>query len=539
MLGARGGLATALLIIGVGLLAFVLPWSLSLDQRALVFAVPAFAWLAVVHRRPSSRQMGFFPAPVAMPRRGPVDSFVPAVPPAALQRETGETSYRQWEGACRRAISDLIVRSGIHCTAARVRGPFTLTYDLDMVADEVAGLNKLKTLAPALLAKLHTPVSIRLDPTRGILLEINLPKELAQTPNAFELARHSQWPEIPMGIDSFNQVVTVNPQEHGAMYWIAPPRRGKTASMRSTLALARLYLSDMRFIVMAMPAKIRENWGAFDGIDGCLGLVGDFGEMQQALEWAVAEMHERASRSPTFIVLDDLANLTANLPKAGPLLKELALAGPGLGYHLMAGTHSAGSGAATGGDALIQAAMTAKILFKASGNSAGARSSDMRNDETGMNQLSGAPGDGVLLLNGTPCRVATCQIREDQILKLPLAQEEPAHPWRTRPRRVPSRPVEGVGAPAPVVLEPEPQDDHERRLELAAGLGLPVTEGQYGEEQDAAVSQLWQSGLFESPRQLTSYVFGYGESDKVNSRRYKKVAKALAILVENEGTYVQ
>lgn len=534
--------STVVIISAVGL-AYAPPWPLDAVQRSVACAVLLFAWMAIVYRPMSLRRpMVTFVAP-APSQPVPAPSFVAPAPMMSPARGgSGEgINFKRWANECNRAISDLIVNAGIHCQYSMIRGPFSLTYDLDMVADEVAGLNKIKTLAPALLAKLHSPVRIALDTQRGLLLEVGLPKELTQTPNAFDLARLSQWPELPVGIDAFNQVVTVNPAQHGAIFWIAPPQRGKTASMRSTLALARLYLPDMRFVIMAMPAKLRENWGAFDGIDGCLGLVGDFAEMQQALEWVVKEMHRRRSETPTFIVLDDVANLAANLPKAGALLKELALAGPGLGYHLLGGTHSAGSMAAIGGDSLIQSAMTCKVMFKASGSSQGARGADMKNEVTGLDQLSGAPGDGVLLLNGTPTRLATCQIRDDQILKLTLAQHDTPSPWKAPPA-VPTAPTPvSQGFPVEfVVAEPAPAnaaDLHEQRLGISRRYGFPVTEGQFGETHSGAVRAMWNTNLFDSPRQLTSYVFGCGEPKAVNGRRRGKIVDILPMT--NEVQHVQ
>lgn len=199
--------------------------------------------------------------------------------------------------------------------------------------------------------------------------------------------------------------------------------------MRATLYLMLRSAYDVRFLVCALPAKLQKDWGIFAGVAGCLGLVSDFGEMEQALAWTVDQMNRGASRRKTIIILDDLTSLMNQAPAISSHIDNLALTGPGLGYHLMCGTHGGGSIATTGGK-LSQFAMTCKILYKAADNNSAARSSGRKNTETGMGQLSGAPGDAILDEHGRITRLATAWVHDADVLTLPAASEPQSRPWR-------------------------------------------------------------------------------------------------------------
>ena len=325
-------------------------------------------------------------------------------------------------------LARLIIAQGIHCDAhPPVHGPFTLTYRLNLTRDLAGGLRTLRNLQPAMTQALRSSVRLQESP-QGILIEVQLPEQLCWTPNAVKLARAARWPQIPLGVNQFNRPVLVDPEEHGVMAWIAPPRRGKTASIRSTLYLMKRAAPDLCFLVCAMPAKLESDWGAFGLADGCLGLVGDFEEMAAALQWAVEMMQTRALDYKLAVIVDDLTNLTAHVASIGEHIDELATAGAGLGVHLMLGTHTSGSKASMAGMRTMASA-TCRVLFKAADNSQGSRSSGQKNAETGLNQLSGFKGDGILLDNGTPARLATAYVNDGDVLQLPTARGPHARPW--------------------------------------------------------------------------------------------------------------
>lgn len=328
-------------------------------------------------------------------------------------------------------LGRLIIEHGIHCQADHVRGPFTLTFRLNLTRDLAGGLRSLRNLQPALTQALASNVRIQESP-QGILVEVQLPESHCWTPNAVKLARLARWPRLPLGVDQFARPVTIDPEEHGVMAWIAPPRRGKTQSIRSTLYLMKRADPSLRFLICAMPAKLEADWGAFGLADGCLGLVGDFGEMDKALSWAVRMMQARALEGRLAIVVDDLTNLTGHAPALGGHIDELATAGAGLGVHLMLGTHTSGSKASMAGMRTMASA-TCRVLFKAADTSQASRSAGQRNAGTGLNELSGFKGDGLLIENGIPTRIATAYISDADVLQLPVARGPHARPWLSPP----------------------------------------------------------------------------------------------------------
>lgn len=334
-------------------------------------------------------------------------------------------------------LGRLVIEHGIHCQADHVRGPFTLTFRLSLTRDLAGGLRTLRNLQAAMTQALRSNVRIQESP-QGILVEVQLSESHCWTPNATKLVKVTRWPRLPLGVDQFARPVLINPEEHGVMAWIAPPRRGKTASIRSTLYLMKRADPTLRFFICAMPAKIEADWGAFGLADGCLGLVGDFGEMDKALAWAVRMMQNRALADRLAIVVDDLANLTAHVPAIGSYIDELATAGAGLGVHLMLGTHTSGSKASMAGMRTMASA-TCRVLFKAADTSQASRSAGQRNADTGLNELSGLKGDGLLIENGTPTRIATAYIGDADVLQLPVSRGPHARPWLS-PHASPSPP---------------------------------------------------------------------------------------------------
>lgn len=352
--------------------------------------------------------------------------------PARMQRTNREeptmNNLEQYKNWCTQQIARLVMEQQVHVQASVQRGPFTLTYTLRVTHDPAGGLRKLLAMGPTLQMVLQTNVRIQQSP-QGVLVEVELPTTAHLTPNAVKLARACRWPQIPMGLDQWMKPISVNPETHGALYWVAPPRAGKTQSMRATLYLMCQTAYDVRFFVCALPAKMQKDWGIFAGVNGCLGMVSDFAEMETALAWAVTQMNTGAYGGKTIIILDDLTSLMTQAPAISSHIDNLALTGPGLGYHLMCGTHGAGSIATTGGK-MAQFAMTCRILFKAADNLTGARSSGRKNAETGLGQLSGAPGDAILDENGRITRVATAWVQDADIMMLPAAAAPASRPWR-------------------------------------------------------------------------------------------------------------
>ena len=364
-------------------------------------------------------------------------------------------------------LARLIIAQGIHCDAhPPVHGPFTLTYRLNLTRDLAGGLRTLRNLQPAMTQALRSPVRLQESP-QGILVEVQLPEPLCWTPSAVKLAKAARWPQIPLGVNQFSRPVLIDPEEHGVMAWIAPPRRGKTASIRSTLYLMKRAAPDLQFLICAMPAKLESDWGAFGLADGCLGLVGDFDEMAAALQWAVDMMQNRALDYKLAVIVDDLTNLTAHVASIGEHIDELATAGAGLGVHLMLGTHTSGSKASMAGMRTMASA-TCRVLFKAADNSQGSRSSGQKNAETGLNQLSGSKGDGILLENGTATRLATAYVNDSDVLQLPTARGPHTRPWVSQPDHGRSQPAV-IDRDPTVISRDRSQLDHDVMIAATTG----------------------------------------------------------------------
>lgn len=475
-------------------------------------------------------------------------------------------SFNRLQGWYTRQISELIVSHGVHCTAKITRGPFTLTYVLNLTRDMSRGLSALMSLKNPLIQAIRTNVRLT-QSAQGVLLEIELPREAHLSPAAVKLASSGRWPHLPVGIDQFMRPLMVNPEEHGALYWIAPPRSGKTSSMRSTLAIAKQYRPDLRFIVCALPAKIKKDWGAFGVVDGCLGLVSDFREMEAALKWTVDQMNA-GQEGPVFVVLDDLTNLTAQAD-IGTYIDNLALAGAGLGYHLLVGTHGAGSKATSGGS-LAQFGMTCRLMFKAADNNSGARSAGRRNDETGLAQLSGYAGDAILDEHGRISRVATAMITDTEIQQLPASYDGQPRPWKRRAGVTNGVTSHGRSQASHAVVTPLVTPLTSGRGELSQVVTLsqsqtatphaPTTfgprEGDDGvtvttcdsvtidtlpkisPERDATIEEsllilaVWETGLY-SLSAISDHVYG-----QRNTRRNGRIKAAIALAEQSDGCIV-
>lgn len=388
--------------------------------------------------------------------------------PAAWPPRQGDSmSFDSFTNQATARLARLIIAQGIHCDAhPPVHGPFTLTYRLNLTRDLAGGLRTLRNLQPAMTQALRSPVRLQESP-QGILVEVQLPEPLCWTPNAAKLARAARWPKIPLGVNQFSRPVLIDPEEHGVMAWIAPPRRGKTASIRSTLYVMKRAAPDLQFLVCAMPAKLESDWGSFGLAEGCLGLVGDFDEMAAALAWAVEMMQTRSLDYKLAVIVDDLTNLTAHVSSIGEHIDELATAGAGLGVHLMLGTHTSGSKASMAGMRTMASA-TCRVLFKAADNSQGSRSSGQKNAETGLNQLSGFKGDGILLDNGTPVRLATAYVNDGDVLQLPTARGPHARPWLAGSDH---------GRSQPAVIDRDPTVISRDRSQLDHGAVIAATTG--------------------------------------------------------------
>lgn len=338
-------------------------------------------------------------------------------------------TVRQYAAWCEKRIAATVMGEGLHVgLLSVVQGPLTLTYRLRLMRPQPGQLRKLLSLGDTLAQALQVQ-SVRVSQAPGaILLEVPLPAAAQRTPTASELARHSQRLRVAVGYDAMRKPVHVDLRQHGAIFWIGPSRRGKTQSMKSTLyCLARANVNGLRYAILSQK---RADWQAFEPAAGCMGLVSEPAEALSVLRWAAELLAERASAGTTgaafVIVVDDLLNLLSSEPGLAGPLAEISSMGAGLGVHLLAGTQEAGSKRGTGG-AGVENNATARILYRSSSASAGARAAGQGG--AGLEDLSSARGDALLLIDGESVRVATGLADDREIALLPAGWRMVA-PWR-------------------------------------------------------------------------------------------------------------
>lgn len=344
-------------------------------------------------------------------------------------------SIKRFVYDCVEATKLTIAREGITCGIALdevVQGPLVLTLVLNVFGN-TQEMNRLEKIGPALQSVLNSP-SIRVTRERGRLhVEIPLGRDFRRSPSASDLARFGRGAAVCVGLDARRKPVTVSLPEHGATYWIGPSQRGKTTSMAATL-FALVRNANCEFVIVAMKAPF---WRCFTGVEGNLGLVTTADEVRGALDWANSVADERArggqdGSRPLIVVVDDLMNLLANVPEIATPLTNIASLGAGVGVHLLASTQDGGARQASGG-ARLEANMTARILFGTSSAASAARAAGA--GRTGLEELSGAPGDALLKIHGEARRIATATFDPD-LCRMHRATgttgATAAQPWRNR-----------------------------------------------------------------------------------------------------------
>lgn len=339
-------------------------------------------------------------------------------------------TVRQYAAWCEKRMAATVVAEGLEVALLGVvQGPLTLTYRVRLMRPTPAALRRLLGMGDALAQALQV-AAVRLTQAPGaILIEVPLPAEAHRTPTASELARHTQRLKVAVGFDAMRRPVHVDLRQHGALFWIGPSRRGKTQSMKSTLyALARANAQMFRYVILSQK---RADWRAFEPAAGCMGVVSDPAEALDVLQWAAALLQGRAETgtggAAFVIVADDLLNLLTAEPDLAAPLAEIASMGAGLGVHLLAGTQEGGSKRGTGG-AGVENNATARILYRSSSAAAGARAAGVGG--AGLEALSAAKGDALLLVDGESVRVATGIADDREIALLPASMRVVA-PWRS------------------------------------------------------------------------------------------------------------
>lgn len=325
-----------------------------------------------------------------------------------------------------------MVGEGLRCgLLGVVQGPITLTYRVRLMQPSPGALRRLLGMGPALTQALQCS-TVRVGQGEGaVLIEVPLPTAAQRTPTALDMTRHTAGLRVAVGMDAMRRPVHVDLQQHGAVFWIGPSRRGKTQSLRCTLyALAAVGGERIHYAILSQK---RADWIAFEGAAGCLGIVSSAAEALEVLRWAVAVLQRRAESGKMgrrlVLVADDLLNLLAAEPSLADPLGEISSMGAGLGVHLLAGTQEGGSRRGTGG-AAVENNATARVLYRSSSAAAGARAAGQGG--LGIEALSSARGDALLIVDGEQMRIATGWAEDSVIAQLPGGGEQLRSPWAAR-----------------------------------------------------------------------------------------------------------
>ena len=335
-------------------------------------------------------------------------------------------SIRRWVAWAEQRIAAVVVDDGLHVGLAGVRqGPMTVTFRLRLRRPDRKSLDRLLKLGPTMAQALHVEQVRISDAAEGILVEV--PSPAPRTPPADLLARHTQADTVAVGLDQWRRPATVSLRAHPSILFVGPTGRGKTESMKSTLyALARR--NPPRALRYLIIAQKRHAWAAFAPAAGCLALVSDPDDAEQALAWAAGDLLAQRGRSGVItpalvIVVDDLINLLKRADVAG-YLGEIASLGRGLGIYQLIGTQGAGSKATTGGQA-VEDNITARIVYRPASTTAGARAAGRGG--VGADALTGNHGDALLIIDDRVRRIATGLSDDRAIMQLP---DGPDHrPW--------------------------------------------------------------------------------------------------------------
>lgn len=323
-------------------------------------------------------------------------------------------------------IGTVLQRERLACSLlATVQGPLTLTYKLRVNNPDRQAMTHLLQLGGVLQSVLLVE-SVRIQQVSG-LIEIQIPSPMPITPTATDMRSASQGLAVAIGWDAMGKPLTIDFRQHGAVFWVGPSRRGKTQSMRSTLySVSKAVQGALRYCIICQASK-RDDWKAFDTSKHSMGIVTDFDEIEQAIKWFGQRTQQGRTQHEYIVLVDDLPSILQRC-KIAKDLADIASVGAGVGVHLLAGTQAAGSKAGSGGE-LIEANITARIVYKPASKATAARNAGQGGMD--LDQLSSAKGDAVLLVDGYPERVATSIAYDTEISTLPQGRINATwRPWQ-------------------------------------------------------------------------------------------------------------
>lgn len=371
-----------------------------------------------------------------------------------------------------------------------VRGPMTITFTVRLVRPAPAALRKILALGPTLAQALAVEAVRITDNAHGIRIEVPSPEPV--TPTVDFLIEHTAGVNVCIGMDEARHPVRVDLRNYPALMWVGPTRKGKTEGMKSALLAMLAQNPALRVIIVGRLL----NWAPFLTVPGVLDVIGDHTLGLAAANWLNDELERRTNQAqpqggPLLFIVDDLPFVLKSVPGIATPLGNLAGAGGAVGIYLMVATQFAGSRAGSGGVAM-EANILAKVMYRAASNTQAAQSAGRGG--IGLDQLSGAKGDAVLLLDSSEQRLATAYLPETFWARhRPVgegARAQNALPWRQNGAAGrPERPAERAERPKTTQNGPErPRTPPVTHGDVTSDVGEGVTDSSARSARSDAIS---------------------------------------------------
>lgn len=330
---------------------------------------------------------------------------IQALPMAATDKQT---LYRfTMQADC--TLSSLMKSEKVPVNLSGVRfGALTVTFRLRLREFSRQNLDKLMKL-DALIAQALSVESVRLIQGAGhIDCEVSSPVRAVVDVRALQSA--TQQTTVAIGLDTMLRPAQIDVSQHGLIAAIAPSRRGKTQAIRTMLYLLKRANPSLNLVIVAFKSQ---DWQAFNH---CAALILDSQELKHFQSWLLQTMYDKAKqpdRERWVIVFDDLVNLLSMNPELVDTVKQCASLGAGVGVTTIVSTQFTGKDS---GGVAMTANATARLMFKPSSNLQGARDGGMAG--LGLDQLSTAKGDALLVVDGESVRIATAMTADNLITQL-------------------------------------------------------------------------------------------------------------------------
>lgn len=351
------------------------------------------------------------------------------------RRNQGDNTHQanpleQWGQWVEGRLAHICMQEKLHVRATDVvRGPMTVTFTVRLLQPNRQDLQRIAALGPAFAQALHVEhVRVHSD-AGGIHIEVPSPDP--RTPGSTWMAKHTSGHTVAVGMDSRRNPVLLDLEAYPTVLWIAPPRRGKTEAMRSTVAA--MLTNERPVPTQVVIVGRASNWQPFADHPAVLDIIGDHNTALAAANWLKAELDRRNNLARVdgpdiLFVVDDLTYVVQNAPDIAGPMGDIAAAGGAVGIYQFAATHFAGSKRGTG-STVLEETVQARIIYRMTSAASAARSAGAGN--VGIDQLSTNHGDALLILGNEVTRMATAYLEGERIVPrnyTPASRGEP--PWR-------------------------------------------------------------------------------------------------------------